>query len=68
MTGVLDFAGRIPRLDHPATLDPLFRELRSDPLQDLAAVSKDAIPKALDAAIAGGTGDPLRTRTGTAGR
>ncbi len=68
MTGLLDVAGRIPRRDHPTTLDPLFREFHSDPLENLAAVPKDAIPKALDPAIAGGTGAPIRTRNGTAGR
>ena len=68
MTGMPSVAGRILRLDHPATRDPLFRGVRSDRHEALAAVPKHAIPNALDAAIAGGTGAPIRTRTGTAGR
>ena len=68
MTGMPDVAGRIPRLDHPATLDPLFRKFRSDRREAPAAIPRNAIPKALDPAVAGGTGAPIRTRTGTAGR
>ena len=67
MTGMPRITGRILRPD-PATCDALFRGVRSDRLEALAAVPKHAIPKAPDRTLAGGTGDPLRTRTGTAGR
>ena len=55
MTGTLDVAGRILRLD-PATRDTLVRGVGSGRLEALAAVPKHAIPKAPDRTIAGGTG------------
>ena len=67
MTGMLDVAGRILRLD-PSTRDALLRGVGSDRRADLAAVPKNAIIKALDLAIAGGTGAAIRAGTGTARR
>ncbi len=67
MTGMPSVAGRILRLA-PATRDALVRGVGSGRLEALAAAPKHAIPKAPDRTIAGGAGDPLRTRTGTAGR
>ena len=60
-------AGRIPRLDL-ATRDARFPGVGSDPLEDLAAVPKHAIPGALDRTIAGGTVAAIRNCTGAAGR
>ena len=67
MTGTPSVAGRIPRLG-PATRAALFREFRSDRPEALAAVPKHPVPKAPGRTIAGGAGDPLQTRNGTAGR
>ena len=67
MTGMPDVAGRILRLD-PQTRDALFRGIGPDRREDLAAVPKDAVLKALDHRIAGRTGASLRAVIGTAGR
>ena len=67
MTGVLDVAGRILRLD-PATRDARLRGVGSDRRADLAAAPKNAILKALDPTIASGTAAAIRAVTGTVGR
>ena len=67
MTGTPSVAGRIPRLG-PATRDARFRGVHSGRPEALAAVPKHPVPKAPGRTIAGGAGDPIRTRNGTAGR
>ena len=66
MTGVLDVAGRILRLD-PSNRDAL--PLGSAPTGSPTSPSpKNAILKALDHTIAGRTGTAIRAGTGTVRR
>ena len=64
---MLDVAARILGLD-PATRDALFCGIGSDWLEDLAAVPKDAVLKALDQTIAGGIGAAIWAGTSSTGR